>query len=625
MKFKNKILPLSIFVIVLLLFSCSTIQFGKESQKTSPINKVENKNEPLNDDIKEYDLSYSYKVMGIPVNGKKSVVETFYRDNNTDFIFISFPKIGILKAINNGKTFQPTFFNFKTLNTFFGYNKDYDDININTNKNREILPKKLFSHFVKSDIDNKKIAISMGNYIFTSIDYGDKWNAKQLNWDVNNYQINSMFGSNDELIVFMNDKIMVSKDWGKNWKTETLKIGKTKLQYISAIYDKNGDRFLISLKFPKEKDSILSRNSYLFFKGQGAGKESREIKDKKDIESEKDLKNSGETLSGLYYTTNFGKVIKKLDNDINFPVSLWNYNETIYFSNIYPTKMYDEKFTEEFYLSNLYTKGILNKTSTEINEYLDKKLYLNNDFLEIIDIKNPIIAKIENDEIKKIKETNFENVYNAIKQLEKIDYLKYSEKDKKVFFFPNLSNEDRDFYYDYNPYQIFMSWTNFSITAPIIYTKHNNRYIRIVPEKKFLEIFFNYAFENEIRINSTNPLLRKITDNRFFSPALDPTDGFPVSFEYSLDGITWEKILDEKHIKIIVDPLATKRSGLYWYKNIEQKKSTRLELSFGFEEGASYFCYPQKLISYNKNYMLIILNYFSIIKEYKDCYLIHGE
>ncbi len=592
------------FTIFILLTSCTSMEFGRQAAKGTPI---ESKSEAdATDDIKEYDLTYSYKVMGIPVTGKKSVIEAFYRDGKTDFIFVSFPKIGILKGSGDGKTFTSKFFTLKTLNNFFGYSNGYSDDNtnnVNISKERDILPKKLFSHFIKSNVDNKKVAISMGNYIFTTIDYGNKWSVKQLHWDVSSYQINGMVnGENGELIVFMNDKIMVSKDWGKNWKSQNLRAGKMKLQYISSIYDKGSKRLLISLKAIKEPDHILSKNSYLFFKNLDGANDEEEI---------------SEAASGLYYTENFGKNIYKMGSEINFPVSLWKYKNDIYFSKIYPTKLYDEKFSEDFYSSNLYMNGILNKSSVEINEYLKKKNYIDSSYLEIIDIKNPIIAKFEDGKAVKIVETNFDNVYYAIKSLENIDYLRYQKYDNNEFY-----SEKRDFFYDYNPYQMFMSWTNFAITSPILYTKFEDYYIRLVPDKRFLEAFFHYAFENEIKINSTNVFLRKVTDNRFFSPPLDPTDGFPVNFEYSKDGSTWSDILDEKHMRVIIDPLLTKRSGLYWYKNVEQKKSTRLELSFGFEEGASYFVYPKQLINYNKNYLLIILNYFSIMREYKDGYLI---
>jgi hypothetical protein len=74
----------------------------------------------------------------------------------------------------------------------------------------------------------------------------------------------------------------------------------------------------------------------------------------------------------------------------------------------------------------------------------------------------------------------------------------------------------------------------------------------------------------------------------------------------------------------ITDPLNNKRSGFYWYKNVEKKKVFKLQISFGFDKGVSYLTYPMNLYNY-ENDLLLRMNYFSIANTYKDLYLVPNK
>ena len=101
------------YFIFLLLFSCTTLQFGEKTKDLFGDYK-----EPQ---VRELNLSYNYKAMGVPVKGEKSVTEAVFVHpiNKTVYIFISFPKIGILTSEDNGVTFGSSFFKLSFLEKFF--------------------------------------------------------------------------------------------------------------------------------------------------------------------------------------------------------------------------------------------------------------------------------------------------------------------------------------------------------------------------------------------------------------------------------------------------------------------------------------------------------------------------
>ena len=162
--------------------------------------------------------------------------------------------------------------------------------------------------------------------------------------------------------------------------------------------------------------------------------------------------------------------------------------------------------------------------------------------------------------------------------------------------------------------------------CPVLYSKDkNNKYYRIIPDPGFIKTFLKYSIQKQMELNSKKPFLKKPNDLEFFDPQLDPTNGFPSLIEFSKDnGKTWEILTESKHISQIIDPLSNKRSGLYWYKNVEQKKVFKLQISFGFDKGVNYLTYPLNL-SCLKDDLLVGINYFSIANSYKDLYLVPNK
>ena len=206
-------------------------------------------------------------------------------------------------------------------------------------------------------------------------------------------------------------------------------------------------------------------------------------------------------------------------------------------------------------------------------------------------------------------------MYEGIKKLEEIDYLQW----KNNWY---LEKKSDNFSYEYNFWHIFKKWTGMRTNGAILYTKNKNMLYRINLDQKFVKAFIQYFIEKQIELNSKNPFLKKSVDLEFFDPQVDPTNGFPCNIENSNDNAkSWKVLEDGEFMQKIIDPLATKRSGFYWYKNVDQKKVFRMQLSFGFDKGVNFLVFPEEIGILGKDLFLRI-NYFSISKSYEDIYLV---
>ncbi len=591
---KNKILP--IIFSFFLLCSCTTYKFGTQSN-----NFLMDETAETNKDIHEFDLSYTYKVMGIPVKGEKAIVEDAFvhPDNKTMFLIISFPKIGILKTEDNGRTFTSNFFKSSYLNDVFGYNNDSSDNENTKRNNRSGIHNRLFCHIAYSPVDQNKVVISFGPYIFISIDKGEKWSIKNIFLNLEKTNIKDIFVTDKEQIIIFSENIMaISNDWGKRWQKYPLNLGgipSYKVNYITGFYDNQKNIIYASIKYIDEKDDMLSLKSYEYF-----------------------YKNQDCSLkSGLYYSRDMGKTWIK--SKIPVPVLIWKNQDKLYAAPLYPLFFYKYPFDEEFKNSYLYKSAKLDNTTKNALQFAKILLNLKPEEYDVVSSYNNKLVyfkDIEKD-VTHFEELNFDNLYNAMVKLQSLPDIQWES-----YWYENKKSTNFD--YQYNLYNIFKLWTGYRTNSPVIYARSNNKkiYYRIIPDPVFFKVFIYYCLQNQIRLNSINPFLKKTTDIEFFDPASDPTNGFPVILEYSANkGKTWKQLEDSKHIRAIIDPLNSKRSGFYWYKNIDQKKIAKLQFSFGWTEGVSFMVYPQDLFFFN-NQLFLAIDYFSVSKSYEDLYVI---
>lgn len=575
-----------LFVFVLFLYSCSIFEYLR---KENLVEIAENST------VREFDLSYQQKIFGIKVKGDKSIVEGIFLhpDKKTLFMPISFPKIGILKTDDYGKTISASFFSAQGLEEFFGYIDEEESFKKDQKKK---VQKRIWTNFNYSPVDYNKIVLSFGEYIFLSTDKGNKWKVKKIFYDIDKSNIIDIFITNrEEIILITENKICRSYDWGKSWKYDYIRvngINSFRLRYVAGFYDNSSDTLYASIIDNSEKDFFLSLISYNFF-----------------YKNEKvDLK------SALFVSKDLGKNFKRTSL---IPLILWKYRERIYGCSPFTFSLYNYSFSEAFLNSNIVKTCKLDSNNQLFKEYIQYLENISPMDLDIVSLKNNRILTISDDgnSYQIIEENDFENIYSANKRLESLQYLNWDEnwQDRKI---------SNNFFYEYSPYHIFKIWTGMRTNSPNLYLKSENIYYRVTPDKRFWKIFVRYAIEKSINLSKINPFLKGVNDIEFFEPSLDPTLGFPVIIEYSLDnGNSWESLIDSSYVVNIIDPLKVKRSGFYWYKNVEQKRTFRLQISFGFDQGINYLVYPHS-ITLLENDIAILLNYFTINESYKDLYLI---
>ena len=339
--------------------SCLSFKFGGNDFFT--INEKED-----NNSVREFDLSYTYKVMGINVSGKKSIIEKIYThtDGKTIFVFISFPKIGILKSTDYGKSFKNSFFTQKNLDTYFGYIEGEDDSDISKKR----LQEKYNSLFAVSPTNSEKIVISMGSTLFISSDLGEKWDVKNIFYDDQKSNIVDLFITRDDTIVAISEnKVASSKNFGKNWKVNYIKMPKVSFfntRYICGVYDNSTDSLIASIRDQSERDYELSLKTYDFFYNS------------KNKLSE----------SGVYTTSDYGKTWHK--SDLNIPLALWRYNDGIYGSSLYPLSFYLKDLTGDIKKSSIIKSGKLDDSSTGKRDFFEIMRSFTPDDYQIISKKN---------------------------------------------------------------------------------------------------------------------------------------------------------------------------------------------------------------------------------------------
>jgi len=569
------------FIFFLLFNSCTTVKFGEKDN-------IFDVNEDNNKDIKEFELKYAYKVMGVPVNGKGMAENVFSLPDNTLFFCISFPKIGILKTDNFGRTFTGQYFKLGYLNKLFGYDDEKEERK--KTDNDRILQDRIFYKFAYSTTDSSRLVITYGPYIFLSTDKGNNWQAKNIFFDIEKTVIRDVFiTEKEEIIVITAGSIYVSPDWGKKWKRTNIKIDNlNKYEYISGLI--NNNILYASMKYNDEPDEILSKSSYDFFYNNL----------------------NGALKSGVYYSEDLGITWKK--TKVNIPAVLWRYNNAVYAGTVYPLHLYKAEFSENFKSSELYKNAVLNESTVNyVLEYYNYLLKLKPDDYDIISGKNNRVMKlINNDEFEIFDEKNFDNLINGIIKLQNSDHVQW---DNNLY----RNKKGNNFFYEYNLYRLIKTWTGMRTNSPLLYAKDPGGFYRISMDEEFFKVFIKFSIDKQIKLNSINPFLKKSTDLEFMDPSIDPTGGFPVKIEFSGNGSDWMNLIDSKHLRNIIDPLNSKRSAFYWYKNVDQKKLFRLQLSFGFDKGIDFVVYPDELIMIN-NMMLLNINYFSLSKSYKELY-----
>jgi hypothetical protein len=573
----------SIFITLFVTLSCSTIDFGLQESGWD--------NEQAAS-VSEYNLSYRYKVMGIPVQGDKSIVESFFQhpDGDTSLLFLSFPRIGILQTRDNGKTFTPSFFKVSVLDTMFGYDEENGE-----ERPASIYQDRVFVRFAVSEYDPDKIVCAAGPAIFISSDRGATWKTAKYFHDMENNPVRDLFITGpDSVIAFTPRRMLTTSDWGRRWRSSPVMVpGIPKLRgsYTCGLFDPSSDSLVISIQDSIETHAALSDATWSFF--------SREAL-------------SGPINSGVFHSGDFGKTWERL-NGLP-PLLLWQDDLSLLGGPLYPLHLYasDKKGF------NPPADGKITVLNQDTRKFVEWLLDGEVESMEVIPLTGTRMVRFSPSEGIAGFElfAGVEQLWDAVQKFEHCDAIHWQD---------NWSSQkiSGDFNYEYNLWHLFKRWTGMRTGSPVRYCRSEGGDIyRMRPDPGFLEKFIRNAIEGEIRLNTVHAFMKRIEDIEFLDPVKDPTGGFPVILERSSDsGISWEVIADPERMRVLLDPLGTKRSGFYWYKNVTSKKFRKLQLSFGFDKGVSYAVYPAGLY-HGDGELLLHMNYFSLTDSFKDLYRI---
>ncbi len=573
------------FLILITLFSCSTINFGK------PVTYSTNKESKQ---IEEVDLSFNYTVMGIPVSGEKSVVEYCYRQQSTDRIFyvISYPAVGILRTDKLHNEFSFKKFKSRSLDELFGYvDINSDDASKKDGRNTYKRP---FVNFKESSNNKNMMFFSIEHTLFMTNDGGDNWKMQQLPFNPESQPIYDIeFISDSEIVIITSNRIFYSINAGKNWSELRLNNDSFYAYKYSMINVASIDNNLFfTVRQNDEADSLLSKECFNFLYV--------------------DNTTTGDLKSGVFKYDLKKKEWKKI---INIPLIPHLSGEIVRWSQIYPMDLYLYNFTENFKKNALFKAGILNNRTNNLNEYLE---YLDNTTAENFMIFSPICNKsVVFDEnygsyiIESIED------YNQIVLINnKVESLRYVKKVNNV-----SENGDDQFCFRYNIRYIFNKWTAGLTNGGSRVYNNDNSFIRFTISDEFKRFFNRYILDKMMKNSGIHPFLQKKNEYNLIEPHLDPTNGQTYTIEISKDGKEWKQIVDTSYIRNISDPLSQKRSAIFWYRNIEQKKNFKLSLSFGFDNSNSYLVYPDDIII-NDEFLFTVFNYFSIQGSYRDVFKI---
>ena len=582
------------FLIIALLLGCGTIEYGI----VDTLDDIDGTVKP--DSVRQYNLKYRRRIGQSVSVGNISVPEDFivHPDGETVFIVTSFPKIGILKTTDGGDTYTQSFFSLPSLDVHFGYNKSADESAResvkDSSESEEKIPNfnRIIPKFGCSANDDNKIYIVLGSYIFTSSDKGDTWRAKRLfNDNVQSKIISTIVTKDDTIVSFSENRAAATQDWGHKWRTSFLAVPDMNIlnmRLIDAVYAPSSDSIYASIISKSCPISEYSQDTFRYFS-----------------------QNEQVSGSAVYILDNAGKY--KAAAECPVPVGLFSHNGVIYGAPSFPTDLYLHQFSDAFCKDEFYKNAKPTAIKKTYTEYLHYMTDSSTDSLTLLSPQHNCAVRFDGENVTKTKIDDFDTLYAGMSKMQEWDFAQFVYR-----YFEE--KHSADFGYEYSALRMFKRWTGMKTNSPILYAKGDGCYYRIVPEPKFWAAFCRYAFENQIKLNGVNPFLKKKSDVEFVNPEID-SSGFPVLLQKSIDGKSWTNICDRRHISTIIDPIGNKRSGFYWYKNVEQKKNFKLQFSFGNSQGLSYLQYPLAL-RYYKGELYILLNYFTLVNSYKDLYIV---
>ncbi|HBD93712.1 MAG: hypothetical protein A2015_04435 [Spirochaetes bacterium GWF1_31_7] len=556
---------IQILFLLLIIPSCVTTKFGVFNDdlilKSSESNNV----------LKEINIPYSSFIHGIPVKGDKvGILGTAVSpDNSTLFVVINFPKFAILSTKDDGVTFQSSIFD----TSYFNSDSDEDE------QNRGYKTKVRKDIRVRSAFNNNNVVLSVGPFLFISLDSGKTFKKKTLFYDLDRSFIRDLLiDENGRIYAFTDNRIAYTDNLGKKWKritVETEKIKNKNMQYVDSVLYNNVpnvsylDRSMFHTDYFIKKNPLPSGHSADY------------------------------NESGVFILDN--DVLVK--TNVTMPLGLFVENKVLYGFNVFNTKLKLLQLSDDFKKTNFYTNGNLAGSKNAVQYFIDsiKKDYfildsyaqfqriydLTSDTIESLAISpsllNPVLKKSKN--INSILRNNFSGM------------------------------KSRDFNFNWDPENLVYEYSDGFLDS-LYYSIFdvNGDFYEIKPSIFFISTITEEIISNKYKEDTTAMILRK----KSAWQNIDVSKNVPFEIKISANAVSMA--LSEKLITTVVNPELKTRSS-YWYKNIDKKKRFKLEFVIGNEEKNDLLYYPSDIALYNDG-ILIEITFYNDVISYRELYKI---
>ncbi len=572
--------------LVFLATGCSTFSFD---------NLLTTYEQSESGNISEIDLSYNYTVMGVPARGIKSVIESIYTQESTGkvFYFVSFPSVAVIVTDPEAGSYRYANFKTRSLDTLFGYTSINDeDAARQTSVRYRVRPS---VSFYESDYDPQIVVFTVDNHYFVTKDGGVTWKRGAIPWNIeNNPIINVIFRENGSVVAATANRLFRSDSGLNRWEEIFFNgniLSCLTNRYINLAEDQSNGRLYLTLKGAQDNDSNLSRLTFNRFY------------------SETNLPVN--QFHGVYMSDNDGITWSKV---IDIPLIPHFFEDKTVWVGIYPMDLYVYPFSNEFRSNPFYTSGVLSERTVRYAEYEQylKSLTPEN-YRYFSTIHNRYCVYNEDFTSYTIEaESDYGRTVAVDNTIKGLVYI------KTVDINIDYSVSD-NFCYEYNAIRMFDRWTGGFTNGAVNIKENNGMFVRYAPTQRFIDQFNTTVFNNQKRLNSIHPFLKRSVYESFFQPHEDSTNGETFVLQYSINGVDWQDLYTSDYIKRTIDPIGQKRSALYWYREVDTKKNFRLSVSFGFDNLNSLIVYPEDIIIF-QNKLLFIVNYYSLTNSYKDAY-----
>lgn len=568
-----------IIICLLLIVACKSVQFGNAAE-TIDFEAVEEEHEA----IEKIEIPYKAFINVFPVKGDVlHILGSAVAPDGRLFLVINFPHLGILVSNDSGKTFSHSLF-------YSDYFVSYDYENEDNKRSRKSVRHDISVHSVF--VDEGKIALSVGPFLFLSEDNGVTWKKNTPFYNLDTSFIRKIIcNDSGRLYLFTDNKAAYSDDWGKKWISSSFKLGDEKseknqfklkkFQFIDAVLYDGG--LYVSYINKYEKKSKLYEMSFKAF----------------SVEKQ-DFTNSG---------------VFSVSSDLKQAVSL-HLPPLIFISSQKGVSPFDFAF-EDLQLEDNFKKTFFYKTGSlkdgknsaayfvrQLGKMESEKIWGQDNVQKAIDIATGEVVPLT--------------------QTESAEAAKKRQRNDSSFIIDGTAilKDDYQFFYNATPLNQIRSFSGGYLRETQIVTMpdENGDYYQVKLRPEFLSGLFNEIMKKKWKCDNSNAFFYK--DEKSYDFQIDKLyKKFPFTLEKVTSAGAVTEIFTSEMLELKISP-KSKMNRWFWYKNIDKKRQFKLEVLVGIGDEPDMLCVPSNLERFNDG-LLLEISYFYHNNCYRELFILN--